>query len=110
MKIRNWSSGFFPKNRMGCKPRPYWFLTQAAYQTYRFRWAFCQLECLRRNFPASIRSALNELPKGLDGTYERILLNIDEEKQEYAQRLFHCLTLSIRPLRVDELAEILAIR
>jgi ankyrin repeat protein len=38
------------------------------------------------------------------------LLNIDAEKQEYAQRLFQWLTVSIRPLRVDELAEILAIR
>jgi hypothetical protein len=46
----------------------------------------------------------------LDETYERMLLNIDPEKQEFAQRLFQCLTMSIRPLRVDELAEILAIR
>lgn len=46
----------------------------------------------------------------MDETYEQILLNIDAEKREYAQRLFQCLTLSIRPLRVNELAEILAIR
>jgi hypothetical protein len=46
----------------------------------------------------------------LDETYGRTLLNIDPEKLEYAQRLFQCLTVSIRPLRVDELAEILAIR
>ena len=32
------------------------------------------------------------------------------EKQEYAQRLFQCLTVSIRPLRVEELAEIFAVR
>ena len=46
----------------------------------------------------------------MDETYERTLLNIDAEQQEYAQRLFQCLTVSIRPLRVDELAEVLAIR
>jgi hypothetical protein len=53
---------------------------------------------------------LNDLPKTLDETYSRTLLGIDEEKREYAQRLFRCLTVSIRPLRVEELAEILAIQ
>ena len=38
------------------------------------------------------------------------LLGIDEEKREYAQRLFRCLAVSIRPLRVEELAEILAVQ
>ena len=50
------------------------------------------------------------MPKTWDETYEKALLNIDVEQQEYAQRLFQWLTVSIRPLRVDELAEILAIR
>ena len=53
---------------------------------------------------------LEDLPKTLDETYSRTLLGIDEEKREYAQRLFRCLVVSIRPLRVKELAEILAIR
>ncbi len=53
---------------------------------------------------------MSDLPKGLDVTYGHILLGIDEEKREYAQRLFRCLTVSIRPLRVEELAEIFAIR
>jgi hypothetical protein len=53
---------------------------------------------------------LNDLPKTLDETYSRTLLGIDEEKREYAQRLFRCLMVSIRPLRVEELAEILAIQ
>src|SRR6266436_106676 len=39
-----------------------------------------------------------------------MLQSIDEEKREYAQRLFRCLTVSIRPLRVKELAEVLAIQ
>jgi len=36
--------------------------------------------------------------------------DIGEEKREYAQRLFRCLTVSIRPLRVEELAEVLAVQ
>ena len=53
---------------------------------------------------------LIDLPETLDETYGRTLLGIDEEKREYAQRLFLCLAVSIRPLLVEELAEILAIR
>ena len=37
-----------------------------------------------------------------------MLKNINENNQEDARRLLHCLAFSIRPLRVEELAEILA--
>jgi ankyrin repeat protein len=50
------------------------------------------------------------LPETLDETYERTLLGIDREKWDYAYRLFQCLVVSIRPLRVEELAEVLAVR
>ena len=50
------------------------------------------------------------MPKTLDETYERALSDINEEMRQYAQRLFQCLAVSIRPLRVEELAEILAVR
>ena len=59
--------------------------------------------------PPSIWKILNDLLKTLDETYSRTLLGINEEKREYAQRLFRCLMVSIRPLRVKELMEILAI-
>ena len=36
-------------------------------------------------------------------------MGIDKQKRKYAQRLFQCLSVSIRPLCIDELAEILAI-
>jgi hypothetical protein len=78
--------------------------------SHRFRWVVCQVDCLSRCFPASIRSALDDLPDGLDETYERTLLGIDKQKRKFAQRLFQCLLVSIHPLRVKELAEILAIR
>jgi len=52
---------------------------------------------------------LDELPKTLDGSYERILREIDEEKRPYTYRLFQCLVISTRPLCVKELSELSAI-
>ena len=75
----------------------------------RFRWAFCQLDTLRRCMPSSICKALNELPTTLDETYERALQEIPKEKRQHAHRLFQCLVVAIRPLRVEELAELFAI-
>ncbi|KAH9985870.1 hypothetical protein BJV77DRAFT_1174308, partial [Russula vinacea] len=74
-----------------------------------FRWAFCQLDTLRRCMPSSILKALNELPTTLDETYERALEGIPKEKRQHAHRLFQCLVVAIRPLRVEELAELFAI-
>ena len=59
--------------------------------------------------PSSIRKALNELPITLDETYERALDEISKEKRQHAHRLFQCLVVAIRPLRVDELADVFAI-
>jgi ankyrin repeat protein len=49
-----------------------------------------------------------ELPESLDGTYERILQDIDKANWKFALRLFHCVTVASRPLHVEELAEFLA--
>ena len=75
----------------------------------RFRWIVCQVEALRNCFPSAVLRALDDPPKRLDETYNRILLGIPQERRECAQRLLHCLAVSVRPLRVEELAEILAI-
>ena len=69
---------------------------------------FCQLETLRHCFPPNLRQFLNELPDGLDETYERILRWINKAQKEDARRLLQCLTVAARPLRVEELAELLA--
>ncbi len=61
--------------------------------SYRFQWVFCQLETLRHVVEADVR--------------ERVLKNINEDKRNHARRLLHCLSVSTRPLRVEELAEIL---
>ena len=76
----------------------------------RFRWVYCHIETLRRCFPASIRLTLDELPETLDGTYEQTLRAIDKQKRDYAYRLFQCLVVSKRPLRVEELGELFAIQ
>ncbi|KAN0129321.1 hypothetical protein V8E53_012805 [Lactarius tabidus] len=73
-----------------------------------FRWVFCQLEVLRHCFPSNLRCVLEELPKSLDDTYKRILREINNVNQAHAYRLLQCLTVARRPLRVEELAEVLA--
>jgi len=75
----------------------------------RFRWVYCQLENLRHCLPPSVRSTLDELPESLDATYERVLREIKKPNRGHALRLLQCLVVAIRPLRVEELAEVLAI-
>ena len=69
---------------------------------------FCQLEVLRHCFPPSVRLVLEELPESLDETYERILREIRKPSQGHAHRLLQCLVAAVRPLQVEELAEVLA--
>ena len=69
---------------------------------------FCQLEVLRHCFPPSVRRILEELPDSLDETYERILREIRKPNQGHAHQLLQCLVAAVRPLRVAELAEVLA--
>ena len=52
---------------------------------------------------------LKELPKTLDETYERILRDINKANWDHAHRLLQCLTVAVRPLRIAELAEVLAV-
>src|SRR5260370_13830224 len=92
---------------MGCKslsPAYEPFLSEG----HRFRWVYCQLEVLRHCFPPSVRRILEELPESLDETYERILREIRKPNQRHAYRLLQCLVVAIRPLLVEELAEVLA--
>jgi hypothetical protein len=52
---------------------------------------------------------VEELPDTLDETYERILREIPTANRVHAHRLLQCLTVAVRPLRVEELAEVLAV-
>ena len=71
---------------------------------------FCQLDRLRRCLSPRIRRVLDELPETLDETYERTLLDIDDENWAYAHRLFQCIVVAQRPLRAEELAEFLTFK
>ncbi|KAF8263372.1 hypothetical protein EI94DRAFT_1788533 [Lactarius quietus] len=73
-----------------------------------FRWVFCQLDTLLHCFPPNLRRFLNELPDTLDETYEQMLRGISKGQKDDAYRLLQCLTVAVRPLRVEELAELLA--
>src|SRR6266404_1405636 len=76
---------------------------------HRFRWIYCQLEVLQHCFPLSLRRSLNELPQSLDETYERVLKEIGIANRDLAHRLLQCLVVAVRPLRIEELAEVLAL-
>lgn len=69
---------------------------------------FFQIAHLRRCFPGRILRALDDLPETLDETYARNLKEIDNQNWKYAHRLFQCVAAASRPLRVEELAEVLA--
>ena len=67
------------------------------------------MEVLRQCLPPSVRPTLRELPESLDETYERILKEIEKQNKRLAQRVLQCLVVAVRPLRVEELAEVLAV-
>ena len=70
---------------------------------------FCQLAFLRKCISTKdIQLTLNKLPKTLEGTYTRILEEIDEQNWKYAHIIFQCVAAAFRPLRVDELSQFLA--
>ena len=63
---------------------------------------------LQHCFPPNLGQFLNDFPETLDETYERILKDIKKAQKDDARRLLHCLAAAVRPLRVEEIAELLA--
>ena len=51
---------------------------------------------------------MEELPDSLDETYERMLREIRKPNQGHARQMLQYLVVAVRPLRVAELAEVLA--
>lgn len=77
---------------------------------HRFRWAVCQLDALGKcRSRAVLRKALTTLPPTLDQTYDRILSAISETDSNYAISILKWLAFAVRPLSVDEIAEVVAI-
>lgn len=56
-----------------------------------------------------MQEKLQGLPKGLDETYDRILMNIDEEYHEDTKMFLKWLAFSVRPLKLEEIAEVATI-
>lgn len=78
----------------------------------RFRWIQCSIDTLDRCVTLKeVQAALNDLPEGLDETYERILLAIDIKTREgkLALRALVWLVAALRPLHINELIEGLSI-
>jgi Ankyrin repeats (3 copies) len=76
----------------------------------RWQWAACQLDtlgkCLNRSM---LQKSLQNLPRTLDETYDRILCAIDDDYYGYALSILQWLAFSARPLQMEEVAEIVAI-
>ncbi|RMY25079.1 hypothetical protein D0867_00954 [Hortaea werneckii] len=73
-----------------------------------FRWAYCQIQELKRlksAKPKYIEDVLRTLPKTLDETYERILCAIEERYRPEALTLLRWITYSKYPLTLGQLAE-----
>jgi hypothetical protein len=69
---------------------------------------YCQQVYLRGCHPPRLRQALAKLPETLDETYSRTLRQKLKANWDLAHRLFQCVAVASRPLRVEELAEFLA--
>ncbi|KAF8507536.1 hypothetical protein JB92DRAFT_2793427, partial [Gautieria morchelliformis] len=77
--------------------------------TLRFRWVDCQLDALGKcRTSAAIEAALQTLPRTLYETYDKILLNIQEEDRQSALKVLQWLAFSVRPISLAETVEILA--
>jgi ankyrin repeat domain-containing protein 50 len=84
---------------------------QSANMSNRFRWVECQFVSLA-SCPSSqhhLENALNSLPRSLDETYNRMLMNIDPELAEDAKRILTLLCFAKRPVTVQEIIEGLAV-
>ncbi len=72
-----------------------------------FLWSKLLLgELSRQRTQRAIETTLDNLPRGLTDTYNRILETIDAGGQ-YIQKIFRCMSLSVRPVTTKELKLIL---
>src|SRR5256884_4028888 len=75
-----------------------------------FRWVACQLGALREcHTLAELEHTLNCLPVTLEETYERVLSVVDEKRREGICNVLRWLCFSARPIRLDEIADVMAI-
>ena len=62
--------------------------------------------------PRQVRAALDNLPEGMDGTYDEAMERVerqDESRKQLAKRVLSWITYAVRPLSVKELQHALAV-
>ncbi|KAE9371550.1 hypothetical protein N431DRAFT_484077 [Stipitochalara longipes BDJ] len=75
-----------------------------------FRWVVCQLDTLKGCLTVNdLKKQLETLPKTLDGTYDQILLRIDDSHRKSALRILQWVSFAVRPVSIEEAAEVLAV-
>ena len=76
----------------------------------RFRWVALQLDRLKECWTITdLKKQLNDLPQGLEETYDRILLGIKEKDHGYLKLFLQWLSFAVRPLSLKELAATAAV-
>lgn len=77
----------------------------------KFQYVDCQLNALRSlSSAALIRQALEGLPAGLDATYDRILLNVDQNFQSQVMHSLEWLAFSFDTIHIGLLSKIFNLR
>ncbi|KAK5048507.1 hypothetical protein LTR84_005597 [Exophiala bonariae] len=71
-----------------------------------FRWVQCQLDAISSlRTDAAVKKALKSLPSSLEGSYSRILQNIDLADVDFARRTLLWLAYAVNPLTLPELSQ-----
>lgn len=101
--------------RTKCRPETREYLESTLYfkADRTFLWVSLVLRLMEKTPLASqkdFQRIVEDLPKGLAAIYERFLYNIPTEYQEVAALLLHFIAGSMRPLSLDEIRILLALK
>ena len=75
-----------------------------------FLWVGFVIQELRKKKCAEVEDSLNRLPIGLEGIYERMLLQIREERRDITATILRWVVMAVRPLTLTELSAATGIR
>ena len=77
---------------------------------FRFCWVALQLNELKKcQTKTGLKQQLADLPQGLDKSYDRILLRMNEKDLSYAKTFLQWLSFAVCPLTLEELAATAAV-
>ena len=77
---------------------------------FRFRWVALQLNELKEcRTLTDLKNQLDDLPQGLDDTYDRIILGINKRDHGYVKLFLQWLSFAVVPLTLRELAATAAV-